>query len=351
MILSEIGERQIIESLRQKIKGSTKNLVGLIDDAAILDVGSNEYLVVTIDRIPFPYGLKCGIGGYKDLGKYFACTVIIDVIAKGAKPFAFLQALGLPSTMYIEDLEQLVDGVNQIANKYGIDIIGGDTKEKDDADLVGVCIGWTMRKKYFPRDAAKVGDVVAVTGPLGLFSAYMYLATTEEGAKISEKIRETIRIKYVSHIDIPYAVMERIRDLDSCNASADISDGLLGEVHRIAKYSNVGVRLYVDQIFVPDELRELSNMLGKHPYYFPLCVGGDLQIVLTINPKKWKVISDKLREENLKLYPIGEIIAKEGVYLSNSCDKEIVEPVEWEYFRNLSYKDLFRKVDRLLSNP
>jgi thiamine-monophosphate kinase len=172
--LSEFGERKLIKHITQRIKSSPKNILGTIDDASVYDIGiNNEYLVVSTDRIAFPYGLKYGIGGYKDLGKYFASSVINDLIAKGAKPFAFLQAIGLPSNMHINDLDQFIDGVTEILDRYEIEIIGGDTKEikRSDIDVVGTGIGWTIKRKYFPRSGAKVGDIIAVTGQLGLFSA------------------------------------------------------------------------------------------------------------------------------------------------------------------------------------
>lgn len=104
--LSEFGERKLVEHIRRRIRSSPKNILSTIDDASVYDIGiNNEYLVVSIDRMAFPYGLKYGIGGYKDLGKYFACSIINDLIATGAKPFAFLQALCLPPNMRINDLD------------------------------------------------------------------------------------------------------------------------------------------------------------------------------------------------------------------------------------------------------
>ena len=215
---------------------------------------------------------------------------------------------------------------------------------------MGTGIGWTIKRKYFPRSGAKVGDIIAVTGHLGLFSAYMYsVVNKKNGSKIPDTLREAIRKEYISRIDLPYALIENTPILDSCNAATDISDGLLGDIARIAMQSGVGVRIFVDKIPITDNLLKMSELLSKHPYYFPCCVGGDLQIALVLDRKKWDITFKKLKKNNLTLYPIGEIIAEQRMYLSNSFDKAIEEPVDWENFRNLNYNNIFLKVaDKIL---
>lgn len=103
----------------------------------------------------------------------------------------------------------------------------------------------------------------------------------------------------------------------------DISDGLLGDIARTAMQSGVGVRIFIDKIPITDNLLKMSNLLNKHPCYFPCCVGGDLQIALVLDRKKWDRTCNKLKMDNLILYPIGEIIAEQCMYLSNSFDKAI----------------------------
>jgi len=84
--IREFGKRELIKRICQRIRISPNNIVGLIDDAAVYDAKiGNEYLVVTTDRIAFPYGLKYGIDDYGDLGKYFAASVFSDVFLRVAE--------------------------------------------------------------------------------------------------------------------------------------------------------------------------------------------------------------------------------------------------------------------------
>jgi len=88
-ILTDMGERKIIEELRKEITPNERNLLGTEDDSAVYDMGLSKHIVAHTDRIPISFGIRHGIVDSFGFGKYFAGAVLNDVISKGGKPLVY----------------------------------------------------------------------------------------------------------------------------------------------------------------------------------------------------------------------------------------------------------------------
>jgi len=129
--LSQLGERKIIQEILKILRDSPSNVLGRSDDSAVYDIGFDKYLVVSTDRIPIPYGLSLGLLSFEGMGRYFACSTMNAVIAKGAETFAMLVSLGVPRNMTLRQLTSFYNGLHDITRKYKVTIIGGDTKPQN----------------------------------------------------------------------------------------------------------------------------------------------------------------------------------------------------------------------------
>lgn len=328
--LNELGERRIINELRKRIPLCRNNLLGTEDDSAIYDAGLDKYLVISTDRIPFSYGIHYSIVNFYGFGRYFAGTVINDVIAKGAKPFAMLVSLGLPSGMRLRNLHLFYKGINNVIRRHKISIIGGDTKQTTTFDVVGTAIGLIGKTYFIPRNNASVGDIVAVTGPVGLFAGNLYAAML--GNSVPRRLVKRLRVAYNRNLRMPYETMNAIASLKSASASIDVSDGLFGDLNKVAKLSDVGIEINRNRIPFSSTVKELSNIMKVDLLRFAT-IGGDLQIALTITKEKWNMTLEKLERRNLRLYEIGKIIRGSGITICHNDKRKKMRVVpEWEWF-------------------
>jgi len=336
--LNTMGELKIIEQLRKVVTPCEKNLLGMEDDSAIYDMGLRKHLVVNTDRVPISFGIRYGIVSYYGFGKYFAGAVLNDIIAKGGKPFGLLVALGCPNETQLTDLLSFYDGITDIIRNYDVYIIGGDTKQGTIFDVVGTALGFVDKDYFISRKGALEGDVVAVTGPLGLFGANMYTAVTK--MQISEELKKELRTAYNSNLRIPYDEMTAVTALKAANSSLDISDGLLGDLNRITKLSAVGIEIDYSNIPFHESVLKLSRMANVDPLTFAR-IGGDLQIALTIKREKWAELEKRIYTENLKIFQIGRVTGGNGITMIRDgiCTK-IRKVPEWEWFKGVTMEKI-----------
>lgn len=176
--ISKYGEFGLIKHLTEKIKlQNPSSLKGVGDDAAVLDYKDKRVLVTTdllLEGIHFDLTYM----PLKHLGYKSAIVNFSDIYAMNGQPKQITVSLGVSKRFSVEDLEDIYAGINLACEKYGVDLVGGDTS----ASLTGLtisitCIGEGEEGKIVYRNGAKANDLICVTGDLG--SAYMGLQLLE----------------------------------------------------------------------------------------------------------------------------------------------------------------------------
>ena len=172
--ISKYGEFGLIKHPTEKFKiENASTLVGVGDDAAVLDYKDKQVLVTT-DLLLEGVHFDLVYVPLKHLGYKAAIVNFSDIYAMNGQPKQITVSLGVSKRFSVEDLEELYAGIELACKTQGVDLIGGDTS----ASLTGLtisitCIGEAEKDKIVYRNGAKVNDLVCVTGDLG--SAYMGL--------------------------------------------------------------------------------------------------------------------------------------------------------------------------------
>ncbi|MGX8696281.1 MAG: thiamine-phosphate kinase, partial [Prevotella sp.] len=273
MEISELGEFGLIERLAKNI--TTKNdttIQGIGDDCAILAPSEGMRSVVTTDLLMEGVHFNLTYVPLRHLGYKAVMVNLSDVFAMNAKPLQVTVSMAISSKFSVEDIEELYDGMRMACEKWGVDIVGGDTT----ASLTGLAISITAIGEARPEDivlrsGAKPTDLICVSGNLG--AAYMGLQLLErEKVLYNEQVEEARRSGNKEQMELlrdaqpdfsgreyllerqlkPEARGDIIAALKQAGihptSMMDISDGLSSELMHICKQSQTGCRIYEERL-------------------------------------------------------------------------------------------------------
>ena len=174
MEIAKLGEFGLIDHLTKDIKPkneSTKYGVG--DDCAVLHYPDKEVLVTT-DMLMEGVHFDLTYIDLQHLGYKSAMVNISDIFAMNGTPRQLTVSMALSKRFTVEDMEQFYSGLHLACDKWGIDIVGGDTTSSYTGLAISItCIGEADKDDIVYRNGAKETDLICVSGDLG--GAYMGL--------------------------------------------------------------------------------------------------------------------------------------------------------------------------------
>ena len=290
--ISKYGEFGLIKHLTEKIKlQNASSLKGVGDDAAVLDYKDKRVLVTT-DLLLEGIHFDLTYTPLKHLGYKAAVVNFSDIYAMNGQPKQITVSLGVSKRFSVEDLEEIYAGIYLACEKYGVDLVGGDTS----ASLTGLtisitCIGEGEEGKIVYRNGAKANDLICVTGDLG--SAYMGLQLLEREKTVFSGHSENVQPdfegkKYILQRQLkPEARKDIITALREKGiiptAMMDISDGLSSELIYICSQSNTGCRIYEDKIPIHYEAAVMAEELNMNLVTAALNGGEDYELLFTVS--------------------------------------------------------------------
>ena len=288
--ISSLGEFGFVERLTKDITTVNKETVkGIGDDAAILQFGSDEEVLITTDL--FMEGVHFDLTYFplKHLGYKVVVANISDIYAMNGTPKQITVSLGISRKFCIEDIEELYSGIRLACEQYGVDIVGGDTT----SSLTGLAIsitatGTAPKGTAVRRNTAKETDLICVTGNLGAAYMGLQLLEREKIATAGQDMQPDFAGKeYILERQLkPEARKEVIEKLRSENikptAMMDISDGLASELMHICKQSGVGCRIYEERIPIDYQTAVMAEELNLNVITCALGGGEDYELLFTV---------------------------------------------------------------------
>lgn len=300
-----MSELDLIRWIRGRIgKRGGRIVVDSGDDAAVLKVGRGNLLFKTdsvIDGVHF----DSRTAPPEDVGHKALARCLSDIAAMGCYPTFAVVALMVPRNARQSYLKRVLAGLERTAKLYRTPVVGGDVKSHPGKLAISVALlGETRGLRPVRRSGARVGDAVAVTGPLG-------------GAILSKHLRFTPRVWEGIELNRRFELHSMI----------DISDGLSTDLGHLCEESGVGAVLFDDRIPVTPAARRLARRDGRTPLDHALSDGEDYELLFTLPPME-AVRMEKSRRGRV----IGEISAIEGMYLRGQDGSlREFEPGGWEH--------------------
>lgn len=304
--IAKLGEFGLINHLTENIKTknqSTKYGVG--DDCAVLHYPDKEVLITT-DMLMEGVHFDLTYIDLQHLGYKSAMVNISDIFAMNGTPRQMIVSIALSKRFTVEDMEMFYSGLRMACDKWGVDIVGGDTTSSYTGLAISItCIGECESDNIIYRNGAQDTDLICVSGDLG--GAYMGLQLLEREKSVyyqqvneAKKKNDKRALESLAHFQPDFAgkeyllqrqlkpeargdIIQRLRELNIRPTSMmDISDGLSSELMHICNQSKCGCRIYEKNIPIDYQTAVMAEEMNMNVTTCALNGGEDYELLFTV---------------------------------------------------------------------
>lgn len=304
--ISKLGEFGLIHRLTDNIKIKNESTIkGVGDDCAVLHYPDSEVLVTT-DMLMEGVHFDLTYIDLQHLGYKSAMVNISDIFAMNGTPRQLTVSIALSKRFKVEDMDDFYSGLKLACDKWGVDIVGGDTTSSYTGLAISItCIGEARKDDIVYRNGAKDTDLICVSGDLG--AAYMglqllereksvYYQQVDEARKKNDKrALEELRNFQPDFAGKEYIIQRQLqteargdiiaqfRELGiRPTAMTDISDGLSSELMHICKESGCGCRIYEKNIPIDYQTAVMAEEMNMNVTTCALNGGEDYELLFTV---------------------------------------------------------------------
>lgn len=258
------------------------------DDCTVLAMG-DEALVMTTDMLVEDVHFLREASTPEEVGIKSLMVNISDVAAMGAKPIATLLSIALPESAQGEWAEAFMRGYHEASAKEGVALVGGDTTASKDRIAINVvAIGRAPMSNIKRRSAAKVGDIIAVTGKLGISSKGLVDIMFGDVNTVAAKAHRIAQARTSEGVWLGTRT--------EVHAMMDISDGIASDIKHIMELSGVGATI------------ELTKVPTDYDIRYATTGGEDYELLLTVDSNRFDTLAEELeRATGTRLTAIGTI--------------------------------------------
>lgn len=338
VLVSEIGEFGLISLLSREFgivyppkRGATQGdlRVGLGDDAVVAARRDGSVILTTDTLVAGVHFLpeRCS---WADVGWKALAVNLSDVAAMGGTPHLALITLCLPPDFTVEDAVALYRGLHECATAYEVTLGGGDIVRSPVFSITVALSAWAVlprlgEARLLTRDAARPGDVVAVSGTLGDSAAGVRLL--QQGSKFSSKAEQRLRDAQMR--PQPRVRLGRQAVEAGLRCGIDVSDGLVQDLGHVATASGVGIRVEAARVPTSDTLRQVfpAEALGL------AISGGEDYELLVIGPRP--AVEALMSDSKTPLTLIGEVYETDEPHVAviDEAGREIpLQRGGWDHF-------------------
>ncbi len=298
--INEIGEFGLIDRIKSRTKIiHSSTVLGISDDAAVIDTGRN-YTLFSTDMLLEGIHFDLSYVPLQHLGYKSVVINISDIAAMNGHPKQVTVSLGLSNRFSVEAVDAMYDGILKACEYYKIDLVGGDTTASSSGLVMSISIiGEVDTTKLVKRNTAKTNDIICVTGDLG--AAYLGLQILErekqEFIANPEMQPKLEGYDYIVRRQLkPEARMDVIHELDELNliptSMIDVSDGLASDLTHICKQSGLGANIYEDK--VPFDQLTLQTAVEFNLDVITCVMNGgeDYELLFTIGQNQFKKLKN-----------------------------------------------------------
>jgi thiamine-monophosphate kinase len=297
--IETLGEFGLIEHLTKNFETrNASTVLSVGDDAAVIDHFGKQ-TVVTTDLLVEGIHFDLMYTPLKHLGYKSVVVNLSDVYAMNAQPTQVTMSIAFSNRFSVEALDEFYEGVYAACEKYGVDLVGGDTTSSQKGFIISVtALGEVTPDKFVKRSTAQKGDLICVSGDLG--GAFLGLTLMEREKKIyleNPQIQPDLENEdYIVGKLLKPEARKDIIDFFATNdivptSMMDVSDGISSEVLHLCRQSNLGCRLYEEKLPVHDLARKAAFKFGLDPTVCALNGGEDYELIFTLKQEDYDKVT------------------------------------------------------------
>lgn len=308
--ISELGEFGLINYLTKNIElKNSSSKYGVGDDAAVIN-NKNKDTIISTDLLIEGIHFDMVFTPLKHLGYKAIAVNVSDIIAMNAKPQQVTVSLGISSKYSLNAIDEIYNGMKLACEKYGVDIIGGDTSSSESGLIISItAIGEVEDNELVFRNGAKENDLIVVSGDLGAaFVGLTLLQREKEVWTNNPDMQPSLEgHDYILQRQLkPEAREDITKLLKEINVKAssmiDVSDGLASDLLHLCKNSKVGCQIYEEKIPIDENTYKTAIDFNLNPTTCALNGGEDYELLFTTDISNY----DKLKD-SIDLTIIGHI--------------------------------------------
>ncbi len=307
------SEKEWIRHLERLFPARGRVRVGVGDDAAVLAGPRGRDWVVTTDLMIETVHFRRRWQPARAVGWKALARSLSDVAAMGARARYALVALAVPAATPAGWVRKFFAGVEGVARRHRVQVVGGDLSVAPQVVADVQVLGEVERGRAVRRRGARPGDVLVVSGRLGL--AELGLACLRgRVASVRPVVKQALRAHFLPQPRLPLAqsLVRRFRP----TAMIDLSDGLSTDLNHLCEASGVGARLEGDCLPVVELPQALGRRLRTTALELALHGGEDYELLFTLPPRQARRLPKRLA--GVPLRRIGEITKKKQILLQET---------------------------------
>ncbi len=339
MIISDCSERELVARIQRHLAPPPPwLLIGIGDDAAVVEPERNRVEVLTVDAIVEGVHFDRAFVPADAIGHRALAVNLSDLAAMGSAPRLALLSMVLPPDLPLDDFDGIAAGFAKLAAKYGVHVAGGNLTRSPGPLIIDVTVvGTVKRRQALTRAGALPGDDLYVSGPIGSAAAGLLLLQEENSRQSSVGSRQSAGVSQQSSVGSQQSAAssretvggDGVKTADSelttedsrlktedarlttaylrpdprvrlgmllsrnraVSACVDLSDGLADAVHRIAEASGVGATIDADALPIEAGARACFDTRGLDAVTTAITAGDDYELLLAVRPRAHRRLS------------------------------------------------------------
>jgi thiamine-monophosphate kinase len=315
--ISDCTERELVARIQRLLPAAPDwLLVGIGDDAAVVEPARNRVEVLSVDALVEGIHFDRAFVPPEAIGHRALAVNLSDLAAMGASPRLALLSLVLPPALPLDDFDAMAAGFAALAARHRMHVAGGNLTRSPGPLMIDVTVmGTVKRRQALTRAGARPGDELYVSGAIGgaaaglralqaasarqaagdpLFSTAGWQALSED-AGIQRYLRPEPRVRLGM-------LLSRNRAASAC---IDLSDGLADAAHRIAEASHVGVVIDAESLPIDGRARAGFEASGLDAVTEALTAGDDYELLLAVRPRAHRRLSAAAHHAGATLTRVG----------------------------------------------
>ncbi len=336
MKVSQLGEFGLVDLLAKMVSDSRNNrstswhqlILGIGDDCAAWH-GDSSIQLAHVDSIIQGVHFTLDTTSWNELGWKALAVTMSDIAAMGGIPRYALVSLTLNDDTKVEDVTALYQGMIELAQRFEVAIVGGDTSYAPVVSITVMVLGSTGKqaKRYMlARSSARPGDKIAVTGYLGSSAAGLEMLTGK--LSFNNEVADYLGNAFLR--PSPRITEGQVLVKQGVKAAIDISDGLVSDLKHVCEASKVGARIEIERLPIHPAVRD---NFGEKSVVLALSGGEDYELLFTASAE---VVNKVKRAISCPVTVIGEIMADRAGEIEiidvNGRPFNLPE-TGWEHFR------------------